>query len=139
MSDGFELHLKWVSCGVLPLIAATVREGADLPFPFLFVGAEILQHLPRVVSLSFACQISWVTFSMLRGTKTSEMTVQDRRQELGSERWWILRKQAAQLPSPCGGKGAMLLDPRLATVIPRTYMPDLSQRHYHGVILVRGG
>lgn len=142
MSDGFELHLKWVSCGVLPLIPAPVREGADLPFPFLFVGAEILQHLPRVVSLSFACQISWVTFSMLRGMKTSEMTMQDRRRQLGSERWWILWKQAAQLPSPCRGKGAMLLDPRLArssAVIPMTYMPDLSQRHYHGVILVRGG
>jgi len=52
---------------------------------------------------------------------------------------WIRRKQAAQLPRCCGGKGAMLPDPRLSgssAVIPRTDTPNLSQQHHHSVVLV---
>lgn len=83
--------------------------------PFLFVGAVILQLLALVVSLSFACMIRCVSFSIYRGMKTCDTTVQGQ-----AGRAWIRQmvypakqKQTAQLPSHCRGKGAMLWHPRL--------------------------
>lgn len=64
----------------------------------------ILQQLAHVVSLSFACLIACVTFSIYRGMKTHDTTVQDRQEELGSDRWCILPNRQHSFPATAEGR-----------------------------------